>query len=308
MPNENIQNKKFLDGAGAGYLWTKIKNRYDSKLDEVRAADDSINVTNNNQVAVAISNEPGNLLRVRTTGNKGLYVQNPGSPDSYTIVADSDSGEYAAVYHLKKYEAGSDTGVNIGVPINVPRNMVVQSGAVVTKATTGTWGSAGTYIELTLADAGGTKLWIPVDSLIEYVTSGSQSGDAVFITVDPSSHQVTATLTNGSITMAKLDSELASAVARGAIAITSITEGVTNGTVNVSGTDVPVHGLGTAAYANTSAFDAAGAAADVLGTQADNSSVATVYGVRQYASDIYGSIHSLTNSEIDAAVLAAEQE
>ena len=39
-----------------------------------------------------------------------------------------------------------------------------------------------------------------------------------------------------------------------------ITEGGTNGTIAVKGTDVPVHGLGSAAYSNTSAFDAAGAA------------------------------------------------
>lgn len=39
-----------------------------------------------------------------------------------------------------------------------------------------------------------------------------------------------------------------------------VTEGGTNGTIAVKGTDVPVHGLGSAAYSNTSAFDAAGAA------------------------------------------------
>ena len=39
-----------------------------------------------------------------------------------------------------------------------------------------------------------------------------------------------------------------------------ITEGGTNGTIAVKGTDVTVHGLGSAAYSNTSAFDAAGAA------------------------------------------------
>ena len=308
MPYEDIQNKKFIDGAGTGYLWTKIKNRYDSKLDEVRAADDSINVTNNNQVSVAISSEPGNLLRVRTTGNKGLYVDNPGSPDTYTIAADSSPGEYAAVYHLKKYAAGSDVGVNIGVPINIPRDMVVESGTVVTKSTSGAWGAAGTYIELTLANSSGTKLYIPVGSLIEYVTSGSQAGDAVFITVDPATHQVTATLTDGTVTMAKLSTQVAEAVARGAIAVRSVTEGVSNGTIDVDGTAVAVHGLGTAAYMSASNFESAGAAAAVLGTQADTNSATTVYGVKQYASDVYSSITSLTNAEIDAAVEAAEEE
>lgn len=308
MAYEEIQTKKFIDSAGTGYLWTKIKNRYDSKLDEVRAADDSINVKNNNQVSVAISTEAGNLLKLKTTGNKGLYVENPGSPDSYTIVADSSPGNYAAVYHLKKFEAGSDTGVNIGAPINIPRDMVVESGSVVTKSTSGEWGAAGTYIELILANADGTKLWIPVGNLIEYVTSGSHSGDAVFITVDPNTHQVSATLANESITMEKLSSEIADAVGRAAVAVRSVTEGVANGTIDVDGTAVAVHGLGTAAYMSSSNFETAGAAAAVLGTQADSSAANTVFGVKQYASDIYTSITSLTNSEIDAAVAAADEE
>ena len=39
-----------------------------------------------------------------------------------------------------------------------------------------------------------------------------------------------------------------------------VKEGTSNGTIAVDGTNVPVHGLGSAAYANSSAFDAAGSA------------------------------------------------
>ncbi len=45
--------------------------------------------------------------------------------------------------------------------------------------------------------------------------------------------------------------------------VMAVTEGTTNGTVSVDGTDVAVHGLGTAAYADTTDFDAAGAATGV---------------------------------------------
>lgn len=45
--------------------------------------------------------------------------------------------------------------------------------------------------------------------------------------------------------------------------VMAVTEGATNGTVSVDGTDVAVHGLGTAAFADTTAFDAAGDAAAV---------------------------------------------
>lgn len=43
-------------------------------------------------------------------------------------------------------------------------------------------------------------------------------------------------------------------------AAATLVEGTANGTVKFNGTDVAVHGLGTAAFANTTAFDAAGAA------------------------------------------------
>ena len=49
-------------------------------------------------------------------------------------------------------------------------------------------------------------------------------------------------------------------VTRAELPVKSVAEGTANGTIAVNGTDVKVHGLGSAAYANTSAFDAAGAA------------------------------------------------
>lgn len=58
------------------------------------------------------------------------------------------------------------------------------------------------------------------------------------------------TETNGKIT-----------VTRAALPVVSVTSGATNGTVAVNGTDVKVHGLGSASYTNTDAYDAAGTAA-----------------------------------------------
>lgn len=51
-------------------------------------------------------------------------------------------------------------------------------------------------------------------------------------------------------------------VTRVELPVKSVAEGTTNGTIAVNGTDVKVHGLGSAAYASTSAFDTAGAAED----------------------------------------------
>lgn len=304
MSFETIINKKFLDSNGLTHLWGKIKYHYDSKLDSVQANNDSITVVDNNKIAVAISAETDNILQLKTTGNKGLYVKAPDDAFNYAIEKDTTSTDYAAVYRLKKYATGQVTGIDAGVSINIPKDMVVQSGSVVNKNAAGAWGPAGTYIELTLANATNDKIYVPVDGLIEYVTSGSQTGDMVVVNVS-SNHQVTATISDDSITAAKLAPTVRQNLAQAASAITSITEGSANGTISVDGTNVAVHGLGAAAYADASAFDAAGAASGVLGSSTDTADTPTVYGTKKYASDVYASIMALTNAEIDTAIAAS---
>ena len=65
--------------------------------------------------------------------------------------------------------------------------------------------------------------------------------------------------------------------------------GSTNGTVSFNGQDVAVKGLGSAAYTESSAYDAAGAAAGVqtaiTGASSDASSAITIYGTRAYAAE-----------------------
>lgn len=303
MSYETLNNKKFLDSVGTGHLWTKIRNRYDSKLDNVSAGDDSISVTNLKDIAVKISTESGNQLQLKTTGNKGLYVPPAANQDSYIIAKDDNPGDYAAVYHLQK---AGETGepVNVGVAINIPKDLVVQGGSVVNKDAAGDWGPAGTYIELILANADGDRLYVKVDDLIEYVTSGSQVGDMVVVSIN-GNHQVTATITDGTITKIKLASDVQTSLGKADSAVQSITEGQANGTLIVDGEPVSVHGLDTAAYQPATAFDASGAAASVLGTTSDTASMGTVYGVKQYASDVYTAIQALTNAEIDTVVTAA---
>lgn len=78
----------------------------------------------------------------------------------------------------------------------------------------------------------------------------------------------------------------------------TVAEGATNGTVAVNGADVAVHGLGSAAYTASTAYDAAGAAAAVLGESTDTSSDNTVYGAKKYTDDAYNAITSYTAQEI----------
>ena len=63
----------------------------------------------------------------------------------------------------------------------------------------------------------------------------------------------------------------------------SITTGSANGTIAVGGANVAVKGLDSAAYAKTTDFDSAGAAADVLGKSTDAAGANTVYGANKAA-------------------------
>lgn len=66
----------------------------------------------------------------------------------------------------------------------------------------------------------------------------------------------------------------------------TLTEGTANGTVAFNGINVAVHGLGSAAYTESSAYDAAGAAAGVqttlTGTAEDTASDLTLNGLKKY--------------------------
>lgn len=167
---------------------------WDAKVDSVKAGNKSITIGGTAKaptVAVAISNDADNDLSLAADG---LKVVVPAAAE-YSVTKDNEAGEFAAVYHLTK------NGTNTGVAINIPKDMVVKSGTVETNPKGQT---AGTYLVLVLANATEDKIYIPVDSLIEYVTSGSKTGDMIVVDVS-NDHKVTATITDGTITLAKLE-------------------------------------------------------------------------------------------------------
>lgn len=158
---------------------------------------------------VTAGGEPNVITAIKVNGaaqqvgaDKSVDIAVPG----YTIEKAADSGDYASVYQLMK------DGVATGAAINIPKDMVVQSGSVVTLDADGAAAvgltNAVTYIKLVLANATSDTLYIDVSGLIEYVTSGSAEGDMVFITIDEATHKVTATITDGTITKAKLAAAL----------------------------------------------------------------------------------------------------
>ena len=251
----DLTNTYETKGAAAQAL-EDAKKYADGKVASVSATDESIAVSGTATaptIAVQISKEAGNDLVKKTDG---LFVEVPNSA-VYSITKDETSADYAAVYHLTK------DGENTGVAINIPKDMVVKSGTVEVNPEGQT---AGTYLVLTLANATEDKVYINVGNLIEYVTSGSAESDMVVVAVSED-HKVTATITDGSITKAKLEAGVQTSLnkADSALQKADIVTGSANGTISVDGSDVEVKGLGTAAYKAVSDFDAAGAAAAVSG-------------------------------------------
>ena len=181
------RNIDAFDAAGAA---TAVKNSVVNTVSVGDGLAKSESVTSP-KIDVVIDPISGNALTKSATGLKVII---PAAAE-YSIVKDESSSDYAAVYHLTK------NGTNVGTSINIPKDMVVKSGAVVTNPE---GQKAGTYIVLTLANATEDKIYIPVDSLIEYVTSGSAADDMVVVNVS-GDHKVTATITDGKVTKAKLD-------------------------------------------------------------------------------------------------------
>ena len=71
---------------------------------------------------------------------------------------------------------------------------------------------------------------------------------------------ITAKIGDAQVTKAKLGTDVQASIDKADSAIQSVATGKTDGTVAVDGTDVLVAGLKSAAYAETTAFDAAGVA------------------------------------------------
>ena len=168
---------------------------------------------------------------------------------------------------------------------------------------TATSADAGKYIKLTIANATSSHLWIKATDLVDIYTA-QQNATQVQLVID-ANNEISATIVAGSIdttelansavttakiadsnvttakiadenvTLGKLASAVQTSLGKADSAVQSVVEGATNGTVAVDGTDVAVHGLGSAAYTASTAYDAAGAAAAAVAALDSNTSTAT---------------------------------
>lgn len=175
---------------------------------------------------------------------------------------------------LKRYTL-SQNGSNIGT-IDIPKDLVAVSGEIVHQDGSG---NTGTFIKLTIQN--GNPFYIDVASLIEY--NSVADTDEIDLT-ESATHQISATIKTGSIALTKLASSVQTSIGKAdsALQASDITTGTTDGTIKIKNTDVAVAGLGSAAYANTTAFDAAGAATSAVNAL-DSSVAATTASGNAYS-------------------------
>lgn len=183
--------------------------------------------------------------------------------------------------------------------IDIPKDMVVSGGEVV-KDPAGQ--APGTYICLTLANAAQDKIYINVAGLVDIYTAAEGATEIQLAFGGANGYEVSATLVDGgvstakiadgavttgkiadkNVTKAKLEQTVQDSLGKADTAVQTVAEGTVNGEILVDGKAVKVHGLGSAAYQNSDAFDGAGTAAavktELLG---DETTPETIRGVKK---------------------------
>lgn len=282
-----------VEASGLYKLIADVEAVAKARLESVEAGDNSITIagsTTKPSVAVKVSQAVGNALSL---ADDGLKVEIPEvKVPVYSLIKDETAAAGdIATYHLTK------DGVNEGVAINIPKDLVVSSGSVVELETgkipedapEGT--TAGTYIKLVLANSA-KPLYINVGSLIEYVTGGSSETDAIQINVSSDTHKVTASVKKGSLTKEMLAADVVASLGKADSAVQAVAAGDTNGTIKVDGTEVAITGLQDAAYATVKSINdtAQGyvntAKAALKGATTDTDESATIAGAKKYADKV----------------------
>lgn len=173
---------------------------------------------------------------------------------------------------LKSYTVKQGDQV-IGV-IDIPKELMAVSGQIVENPE---GLDAGTYIELTIQN--GDPVYINVASLIDNYKA-QENATQIQLAIDAETRTISATIVAGSVgtteladgaivtvkiadgnvTKVKLSTAVQASLDKADTAVQNVSEGSTNGTVSVDGNDVAVKGLGSSAFTDASAYDAAGTA------------------------------------------------
>ena len=223
----------------------------------------------------------GNLENL-TTKDKATIVAaiNSLKTESTVTVEKKQTAEerFAATYIIKQNEK------QVGSSINIPKDFLVKSGTVKTVSTINQpvngYKVGQKYLDFVVNTASNdgqeSHIYILVEDLVDVYTGST--GDQIAVVVG-NDNTISASLTktvNDSLEKAN-----------SALQKTNIKEGTANGTISVSGVNINVHGLGSAAYTESSAYDKANAAytvkTELIGTNADTKDKDTINGAKKYA-------------------------
>lgn len=274
--------KSYADGLAdnydpAGTAQTKVDELANGQVATNTAAIAKLNGSNTTEGSVAkqvkdasdaINAKIGTLGDLDTTVKTDLVeainevrqsVEAGGTGSVVTIDTSTTTEGYAKSYTIKQ---GSST---VGV-IDIPKDMVVSSGSVEVDPEEH---DPGTYLVLTLANATSDKVYINVGNLVDIYTAQASAAQ-IQLAINSGTREISATIVAGSVTATELANnavttakiangnvtkeKLATAVqasldkADSALQKADITSGTANGSIAVDGTDVPVKGLGSAAY------------------------------------------------------------
>lgn len=171
-----------------------------------------INARTENVASLPSASAAMNGRRVYLTTDNCTYECRNGAWVKMATSAEVTSAQNAGKVTVEKSGDSyivKQNGTQVGVAINVPKDMVVESGEIVA----GTW-SEGTFtpstsgkgkaLKLVIANGGGT-VYIDVKDLVDVYTGST--GSTINVNID-STNKVTATLVNGSIVEAHLNSAL----------------------------------------------------------------------------------------------------
>lgn len=223
----------------------------------------------------------GNLENL-TTKDKATIVAaiNSLKTESTVTVEKKQTAEegFAATYIIKQNEK------QVGSSINIPKDFLVKSGTVKTVSTINQpvngYKVGQKYLDFVVNTASNdgqeSHIYILVEDLVDVYTGST--GDQIAVVVG-NDNTISASLTN------TVNDSLEKA--NSALQKTNIKEGTADGTISVSGVNINVHGLGSAAYTESSAYDKANAAytvkTELIGTNADTKDKDTINGAKKYA-------------------------
>lgn len=194
--------KKFLDQNGIGILWSRIIEEISKETVRAEAAEKEASdaaKTAQNDID-ALEENIGNVDNLSTTNktivgaiNEALAaIGTGGTAAAVTITSDTTTEGALKSYTIKQ---GSTT---VGV-IDIPKDMVVESGSVVTNPE----GQAeGTYIELILANVS-NPLYINVGHLVD-IYKVKEEASQIQLSIDTNSREISANIVANSITSTEL--------------------------------------------------------------------------------------------------------